>query len=78
MATTTIRVDTETHARLVELSQSTGSSLMATVREAAEALRRQRFAHEVATELAQLREDPEAWSAYLAEADGTSVTDGLD
>ena len=77
MGTTTIRVDTDTHARLVELSESAGSSLMATVRDAAEALRRQRFAHQVATELAELREDPEAWSAYLAETDATSVSDGL-
>jgi len=50
MGTTTIRVDTETHARLIELSESTGSSLMATVRAAAEALRRQRFARQVAAE----------------------------
>ena len=42
-----------------------------------EALRRQRFAHRVAAELAGLREDPEAWQAYLAEADATSVSDGI-
>lgn len=77
MSTTTIRVDTETHARLVELSESTGNSLISTVREATEALRRQRFAHQVAAELAELRDDPEAWSAYLAAADATSVADGL-
>ncbi len=77
MSTTTIRVDTETHARLVELSKSTGDSLIDTVREAAEALRRQRFAYQVASELAELRDSPEAWSAYLAEADSTSVADGL-
>ncbi len=77
MRTTTIRVDTETHARLVELSESTGSSLMATVRAAAEALRRQRFARQVAEELEELRDNPEAWSTYMAEADATSVTDGL-
>lgn len=77
MGTTTIRVDTATHAQLVELSQLTGSSLMATVRDAAEALRRQRFAHQVTGELSQLRDDPEAWSDYVAEADATTVADGL-
>jgi predicted DNA-binding protein len=77
MRTTTIRVDTETHARLVELSESTGSSLMATVRAAAEALRRQRFARQVVAELEELRDNPEAWSAYMADADAASVTDGL-
>jgi len=77
MGTTTIRVDTETHARLVEISSSTGASLIETVRDAAEALRRQRFARQVAGELATLRENPEKWAAYLASADSTSVTDGV-
>ena len=77
MGTTTIRVDTDTHARLLDLSKAAGASLMETVRDAAEALRRQRFAHQVAAELADLREDPQAWQAYLAEADETSVSDGV-
>lgn len=77
MGTTTIRVDTETHALLVEISSSTGASLIETVRDAAEALRRQRFARQVAGELAALRENPEKWTAYLASADSTSVTDGV-
>jgi predicted transcriptional regulator len=77
MASTTIRVDIETHARLVELSEASGSSLLATVRDAAEALRRQRFAHQVTEELADLRTDPEAWSSYLAEAEATDVSDGV-
>jgi hypothetical protein len=75
MGTTTIRVDTDT--RLLALSQATGASLIETVRDAAEALRRQRFAHQVAAELADLRKDPEAWQVYLAEADDTSVPDGI-
>lgn len=75
--TTTIRVDTDTHAQLLELSAETGSTLMETVHEAAEALRRQRFGQRVADELATLREDPSAWQDYLAEAESTSVADGL-
>lgn len=77
MKTTTVRIDTETHARLVELSASTGSSLTATVAAAAEALRRQMFAHQATTELDKLRAKPEDWSTYMAEADATSVTDGI-
>ncbi len=77
MATTTIRVDSTTHAQLLELSHATGSSLIDTVRDAAEALRRQRFAHQVAAELAVLRGNPAAWEAYLSETDATSVTDGI-
>lgn len=77
MSTTTIRVDTETHARLVELSEASGASLIATVRDAAEALRRQRFARQVVDELTTLRTDQEAWSSYLADGETTSVTDGI-
>lgn len=77
MGTTTIRVDSDTHARLLELSRATGTSLIETVRDAAEALRRQRFAHQVAAELAELRNDRAAWDAYLSETDATSVTDGI-
>lgn len=77
MSTTTIRVDTDTHARLLELSQATGTSLIETVRDATEALRRQRFAHRVAAELAEIHSDPEAWEAYLAEERATSVNDGI-
>jgi len=77
MRTTTIRVDTETHARLRELSRATGKSLVETVRDAVEALGRQGFAHQVAAELATLKSDATAWSAYLAEAESTSVSDGI-
>lgn len=78
MATTTIRVDTRTHAQLLELSEAMGASLIETVREAADALRRQRFARRVAQELSDLRADPAAWADYLADAEATSVTDGID
>lgn len=50
---------------------------METVGDAAEVLGRQCFAQEVAAELAELREDPEGWAAYLAEAEATSVGDGV-
>jgi hypothetical protein len=78
VATTTVRVDVRTHAKLVELSEASGSSLIETVRDAAEALRRQRFAHQVAEELSALREDRVAWAEYVAEAESTDVADGID
>ena len=77
MGTTTIRVDSKTHKNLVELSEMTGCSIIDTVREAAEALRRQRFAHQVNDEMAALRSDAQAWAAYLADGDQTSVGDGV-
>lgn len=77
MPTTTIRVDTETHARLVEIAAAAGTPLIETVRDATEALRRQRFGSEVAAELAGLSQSPEAWDDYLAEAEASDVADGI-
>ncbi len=77
MATTTIRVDTETHAELLELSKLAGASLIDTVRLATEALRRQRFASQVVSELDALRGEPAEWRDYLAEAEASSVGDGV-
>lgn len=77
MTTTTIRVDVETRAALLELATETGSTLMETTRAAAEALRRQRFAHDVREELNALRAAPDAWADYIADAEATSVRDGI-
>jgi hypothetical protein len=77
MATTTIRVDTQTHLKLVELAAADGTSLMETTRAAAEALRRQRFAGQVAHELHALSTDPADWAEYLADAESTHTRDGL-
>jgi hypothetical protein len=77
MATTTIRVDRDTHARLQALSIESGRSLLDTVRDAVEALGRQRFASQVADQLVALQADQRAWKDYLAEAESTSVADGI-
>ena len=77
MATTTIRVDADTHARLLELSRAADRSLIDTVRDAAEALRRERFAHRVEAEIESLRRSPDAWREYLGDAERTSVDDGI-
>jgi len=44
----------------------------------AEALRRERYASRVRAEFAALRADPQAWQQYLADAELTAVTDGVD
>lgn len=77
MTSTTIRVDLETRATLLELAAETGSTLMDTTRAAADALRRQRFAQHVSTEIDALRADQAAWADYLADAEATSVRDGI-
>lgn len=74
---TTIRVDTATHAQLVALSRAMGASLTDTVHAAAESLRRELFAARVAVELETLQLDPDAWAEYLGEAEST-VRDGID
>lgn len=76
-ATTTIRIDAETHAQLVALSRSANATLVDTVRDAAEALRRQRFGRQVAREIDELSRDSAAWSDYLTNAEETSVPDGI-
>jgi hypothetical protein len=78
MATTTIRVDTETHAALLAIAEASGMSLIDTVRAATTALQRQRFAEGVSRQLDELRADTAAWADYLADADRTSVRDGID
>ncbi len=77
MSTTTIRVDRETHAKLLELASLADASIMDTVRAAAEALSRQRFADRVVGEMAGLKRDEQAWADYLAEARSTEVSDGI-
>lgn len=78
METTTIRVDRDTHARLLDMSSESGDSLTETVRQAAEALRRMRFGLRVQEEYAALRSDPDAWADYMAEAESSHVADGID
>ena len=56
----------------------TGDTLTDTVRQAAEALRRLRFGLRVQEEFASLRNDPDAWADYLAEAESSHVADGID
>ena len=47
------------------------------VRDAAEALWRQRFAREAMRQISELQKDPKAWEEYLAEAEETYVADGI-
>ena len=77
MSTTTVRVDRETHARLLALSSESGDSVQDTVRAATDALARQRFGMRVAAEFTRLEADPDAFDDYLRDAEGSHVIDGL-
>lgn len=74
--TTTIRIDRDVHRRLLALSRESGRQLMDVVRDAADALERTQFAGNVARELDTLHRDPNAWSAYLGEAE-LAADDGV-
>lgn len=76
-ATTTIRVDVETRAKLLELSHANNETLIEIVRQAAEELSRKFFARNVAREFEQLRADPVAFADYMREAEETDVSDGI-
>jgi len=74
---TTIRVDKETHKLLQELSKTGNSTLIETVKDAAEALRRVRFGQIVASEFDSLRADERAWDSYMQESVSTEIADGI-
>jgi hypothetical protein len=50
---------------------------VSTERDATEAVRRQRFALQVAAELDRLRADRSLWVDYLADAEATAGFDGI-
>ena len=76
MSTTTIRVDQETHRRLIAISRASNRPLIDVVRDAAEALERAGFASLVAAQLDALRHDPDEWACYTAQSE-FAVHDGL-
>ncbi len=77
MTSTTIRVDVTTRDTLAALARERNASLGETVRDAAEALRRARFARRTVDAYARLRDDEHAWRDYESEAASTSVGDGI-
>lgn len=74
--TTTIRVEKSVHERLVRIGRESGRQLIDVVRDATEALERLEFANLVIRELEALRQDQQAWAAYLNEFD-LAVGDGV-
>ncbi len=67
MASETVRIRAQTHAKLRQLADQTGQSMPDVLDDAVEAYRRQRFLQGVARDFASLRSDPQAWAEELAE-----------
>ena len=74
---TTIRVDRDTHQRLLAFSQQQGLSLMEILRRATDALDRELFVSEARSQIEKLKADPQAWADYLRESSLTEVADGI-
>jgi hypothetical protein len=75
---TTIRVDRDTHQRLLTISTQQGFSLMEILRRATDALDRELFVGEARSQMQKLKADPQAWADYLRESSLTEVSDGVD
>ena len=73
---TTIRVDQETHRRLIAISRASNRPLIDVVRDAADALERARFATLVASQLDAIRQHPEDWARYTTDAE-LAIRDGI-
>ena len=78
MQTTTIRVDVETHQKLVALSQRHHQPLGATVRLAADALDRDDLTARITAQLSRLHDDSSSWASYLAENESIGASDGIE
>ena len=59
------------------MRRKTNPPLEPTVRNTPNTLWRQRFAREAMRQISELRQDPEAWQEYLAEADESYLADGI-
>ena len=74
---TTIRVDRDTHQRLLAFSQQQRLSLIEVLRRATDALDRELFVGEARAQIEKLKADPQAWADYLRESSLTEVADGV-
>lgn len=79
MTTTTIRVTTQTRARLHELAQASGLSMQRVLDEALEVYQSQQLLEQTNAAYAQLRADPVAWEEMERERAAWDATleDGL-
>ena len=64
-ASTTIRVDSATHSRLMKLAEELDLSIIAVIRQALTNYERQLGRQLAARQLRELRADPEAWADFL-------------
>ena len=66
---TTIRVDRDTHGRLMKISADTGTSIVDLVRESVRAYEHRLFADRLVAQLEAMRQDPDEWESYVEECE---------
>lgn len=66
---TTIRVDRDTHGRLMKISEETGTSIVDLVRESVRAFEHNLFAERLVAQLDAMRQDPDEWESYVEECE---------
>ncbi len=79
MATTTVRIDEDTHRALRSLARETGENMQEMLSRAVEFYRRHRLLEQANAVFAALRSDAQAWRAECEERAAWHVTlaDGL-
>jgi len=80
MASATVRINSQSHAKLRQLAAQAGESMPETLDKAIDAYFRLTFLEEVNRAYAALRRDPQAWAAELAERKvlAGTLADGLE
>ena len=80
MSAPTVRISETSHQLLKQLAEQTSQTMMDVLDKALDAYRRRLFFEQLNAGYAELRADPEAWAAHLAERKEWDVTlmDGLD
>jgi predicted transcriptional regulator len=80
MASTSVRIDQRTHARLRRLSEAEHKSIGQVVTEAVEKYEKDKFWREMHESFARLRADPDGWRVYEEETAlwDTTSGDGLE
>jgi len=79
MATQTVRIHSQTHAKLRELARQSGESMTDLLEKAVSAYQRRVFLEQLNRDFAALRADPNSWREELAERAEWDATlgDGL-
>lgn len=69
MASTSFRVDRETHDKLKEIAEKENASLGRVIDDLITSYERAEFRRQMQEDFRKLREDPVAWAEYQAETD---------